>query len=807
MVSSIDSSSRPQATRIPIILKQIAPKSSITTAAQVGIENITLALTRGGAKGKGRRKPYSDSRVQKETNFTRLIKACVRCRMQRIRCNPDPNNPTGPCLSCQNVINTMSRLPCLRYKVTESVLHRTGLDYMAFYKAHPMVGPKFGDFYMAKDWTNAPTRFLDITQDRGTILQLEVREFRPPVEPGALDLKGRSMYAIPWAIADADVAVESINEFLDASVGPYLDHLLDDSNHLVWDVFHSALRLSLFPFPNELLRDVLRLWVGCRFIESRWRCCGTDNLDAEQLKDPFYEWISPPPYIDYQFASLVMHRVLGPLRRSILKGLQDLILANKAGNWYPIFLTVFILLYNYELSMVFQLQFALRRQAAVSQRPFRANFSWDSPENQRLADLDAEQSAFMKRIAGHVQCLAGILHKVYKHHFGKCSMAPGILLNDSFHSEEQSALRTKPIHSAASSKVLSWPTHFTSDLAWSAASFQDERDYTVYLTPEHTTEINSALKYFKQLEIDGSEINCESFPLPTLGPILKGGSLDLHNGRGFLNIRGLGLSSYSVEDNVLVSLGLSSYIGELRAKQDEDGSMLMHIRDVKETCEPQRSRPTRYSKRASTFHTDTFCDIVALQTRSCAAQGGKHMIASSLNIYNRLAATRPDLVELLARPDWSFDSRGPLLPACSRPLLFYQSGRIILNFAREPLVGLQDVSRAINVPRISSKQLEALDTIEAIANEHQLVLNLRPGDLTFINNHAVLHSREAFEDDATNQRYLIRFWLKNKELAWKLPRQLQYGNSRLYDAIDIEERWNIIHVPRLKFKLSERLSS
>jgi hypothetical protein len=100
--------------------------------------------------------------------------------------------------------------------------------------------------------------------------------------------------------------------------------------------------------------------------------------------------------------------------------------------------------------------------------------------------------------------------------------------------------------------------------------------------------------------------------------------------------------------------------------------MLMHIRDAKSSSISQEDRPTRFSNRASvseqhviyglhklifseTFHTDPFPDILGLQTKTCAAKGGNHVISSSLAIYNTLAATRPDILETLAQPNWPFD--------------------------------------------------------------------------------------------------------------------------------------------------------
>ncbi len=46
--------------------------------------------------------------------------------------------------------------------------------------------------------------------------------------------------------------------------------------------------------------------------------------------------------------------------------------------------------------------------------------------------------------------------------------------------------------------------------------------------------------------------------------------------------------------------------------------------------------------------------MVAWLTRSTAAAGGKCIIASAYTIYNTLAASRPDLLHLLARSDWPF---------------------------------------------------------------------------------------------------------------------------------------------------------
>ena len=147
----------------------------------------------------------------------------------------------------------MSRLPCLRYMVTDSTLFRTGLDYMPFYRSHPMIGPNYGDFHLSRRWTSSTPKILCLGQLQGPMhLKVELREFVPPVHYTDVDLKGRPMYAMPWAIADPDAVVVALNNYIDRGVTQYLYEYLDDTNTLVWDIFQQAYRSSVFPIPVSL---------------------------------------------------------------------------------------------------------------------------------------------------------------------------------------------------------------------------------------------------------------------------------------------------------------------------------------------------------------------------------------------------------------------------------------------------------------------------------------------------------------------------------------------------------------------------
>jgi hypothetical protein len=136
-----------------------------------------------------------------------------------------------------------------------------------------------------------------------------------------------------------------------------------------------------------MLKKTLRLWVACRFIESKWRCWSEagwadSEIRAMNPQDPFYKDIdSLPPYIDYQIASIIIHRILGPLRKDVLRILQSTFNTHSPKDWFATFLTSFILLQNYEMQMLFQRQFAARRRAKVSRHSTQSQSLPDTPSH------------------------------------------------------------------------------------------------------------------------------------------------------------------------------------------------------------------------------------------------------------------------------------------------------------------------------------------------------------------------------------------------------------------------------------------
>lgn len=335
------------------------------------------------------------------------------------------------------------------------------------------------------------------------------------------------------------------------------------------------------------------------------------------------------------------------------------------------------------------------------------------------------------------------------------------------------------------------------DMVWRPGMYADSTAYTYHLQPGEIKELETALHMFKSHELDGHEVNRANFNLPTLSNELQKLTHDLHFGRGFFLLSGLDLKKYSVEDSVILFLGISSHVGEQRAKQDDDGNMLVHLRHDKDFYPKPGEGPTRHSNKASPFHTDMFTDLLAFQVRGLAARGGGFKVAPSWRVYNELRASRPDLVDTLAAADWHFASRGKLFPSRVRPLLFFHEGRPIFDFSRRPLRGKKKGLTQEPIAEMSEKQLEALEAIEKLAQDNQIYLDMKPGDLVFLNNHALLHSRDSFQDDEQHTRHVVRLWLKNTRLAWKLPTELLEGNKKIFGDSSLPETWAVEDLPKL----------
>lgn len=124
--------------------------------------------------------------------------------------------------------------------------------------------------------------------------------------------------------------------------------------------------------------------------------------------------------------------------------------------------------------------------------------------------------------------------------------------------------------------------------------------------------------------------------------------------------------------------------------------------------------------------------------------------------------------------------------------MYMQDGNLITNFSRRLLLGHPPLDpRSPGIPGLTEAQAEALDAVHFVAKKMELRTTMVKGDIRLINNMGVLHRREAFEDEPGSIRHLIRVWLNNELMCWRLPRPLRLAWDRVFEDHEREEHWDI----------------
>ncbi|KAJ5883607.1 uncharacterized protein N7473_010493 [Penicillium subrubescens] len=357
----------------------------------------------------------------------------------------------------------------------------------------------------------------------------------------------------------------------------------------------------------------------------------------------------------------------------------------------------------------------------------------------------------------------------------------------------------KETESLQTSLPAGFPQKLTSPLVWEGKDIEQRSDWIYQLSDEQLDEIDAGLKSFKALNKPLGYNNESTFPLPTLRPILRNLSKQIHHGRGFFVLRGLRIDDYSREDNIIIYTGVSSHIGNIRGRQQDTrlqngkSPVISHIKDITSTVEAERIGAPSNTADKQVFHTDAG-DIISLLCLSPSAEGGESYLSSSWNVYNILAKERPDLIHTLSQ-DWPIDGFGnPEKPYTLRPLLYHQRAtesspeRVLIQYARRYFTGFLAQPRSTNIPPISEAQAEALDALHFLAEKHRASLGFQKGDVQYVNNLSIFHARNGFKDQPGKERHLLRLWLRDPVNAWPTPEPLQDRWDAVYKDVAEEEQ-------------------
>lgn len=295
---------------------------------------------------------------------------------------------------------------------------------------------------------------------------------------------------------------------------------------------------------------------------------------------------------------------------------------------------------------------------------------------------------------------------------------------------------------------------------WHSAEVRADRSWEIALTDGQRSLIVAAVQAARRNGLTIATLSRDGFPLGPMASDVAAWSEVLEHGRGFLLLHRFPVDLLDEAETELAYVGLGTHLGR-PVGQNRSGDLLTHIRDERLPQGPGKVRLYRTRERQD-FHTDG-ADIIGLLCLHRARSGGESRIVSSHAIYNEILRTRPDLIEVLYAPfHWDRQDEEqpgeqpwfvlpPLMDVDGAPRLFY--------------IGwyLRDSQRHAEVPRLTAAQVEAMETIERLANspEFHLEMDFQPGDVQFLNNGRILHAREAYEDDDDPgaRRHLLRLWL------------------------------------------------
>jgi len=298
--------------------------------------------------------------------------------------------------------------------------------------------------------------------------------------------------------------------------------------------------------------------------------------------------------------------------------------------------------------------------------------------------------------------------------------------------------------------------------AWIGPEIQHDSSWIYHLDASAIEEIDAALAQVKRA---GARIpfRSDAFPLPRLSAVLNRLLEEIEKGRGFVLIRGIPRGRYSDEECELIYWGIGVHFGT-PVSQNARGHLLGHVRDEGRIQADPNARAYQTNQRMD-FHTDMLpIDVLGLFCLRTAKSGGASKLVSALTIHNVLREERPDLLEALYgtfHVDWRGEEPAGEKPWFSLPMFSERDGQITTRINSLPYY--ESAARHGKQYGPTPLQREALEQVQEIANRPELMLSMdfREGDIQLINNHTLLHAREAYEDypEPGRERHLLRMWI------------------------------------------------
>ena len=306
-----------------------------------------------------------------------------------------------------------------------------------------------------------------------------------------------------------------------------------------------------------------------------------------------------------------------------------------------------------------------------------------------------------------------------------------------------------------------WMKPITGPKAWRGEALAHDPSWILTLGGAEIADIDRALAAARATGRALADVDREHFPLTVMRPRLEQILAELQDGRGFVVVRGLPVQRYSDDDVGLIFWGLGRYLGA-PLYQNPKGELLGHVYDYGRTYGNIDVRG--YETNAYLpYHTDAG-DVVGLLCLRRSLKGGLSSIVSSVTVHNEILAQHPEYLGLLyngfyyIRREAALTERG----VSDRPIPVFgaRDGVVSCRYIRNQ-INAGAVKREVELTTFEKAALDFFDEQTRRADV-RLDMDLQPGDIQFINNYTILHSRTEFLDgpEPHQKRHMLRLWLK-----------------------------------------------
>lgn len=304
-------------------------------------------------------------------------------------------------------------------------------------------------------------------------------------------------------------------------------------------------------------------------------------------------------------------------------------------------------------------------------------------------------------------------------------------------------------------------------LVWRADDLSDTK-WKFTLDADCLAEISNAVAHLRRHRVPTELLAPGDFDMPNCLAVMRGVHDRLVNGPGFALVDRLPMDSLTKDEAKAVYWILAGMVCRPVA-QKLDGTMIYDVHDTgAKAAAGSGVRPDK-TNIDLTFHNDNsynnpMPDFVALLCLKPAKSGGISRLMSFETAFNSLLERHKNALSRLFEP-FVFDRQKEHFEGDTQTIsepIFVDDGGI------RARLGIHQVRNGYEMlgQEMDTRTRDALAALEDVFSEADLQIDftMEAGQVQFVNNLAIGHSRTEFEDFEMpeERRHLVRLWLRSK---------------------------------------------